>query len=87
VVSEREIKGKSGEATWLSLPSNTPIARKVVLVGLGKPESWTLESLRQAAAAICRTAHRQKANRPVANRPLCYWAIAWLGLSRSAKTS
>jgi leucyl aminopeptidase len=61
VVAESEFKGKSGETTWLRSPSNALIARKVVLVGLGKPENWTLESLRQAAAAICRTAHKQKA--------------------------
>jgi leucyl aminopeptidase len=61
VVAENEFKGKSGETTWLRSPSNSTIARKVVLVGLGKPESWTLESLRQAAATIARTAHKQKA--------------------------
>jgi leucyl aminopeptidase len=61
VVAESEFKGKSGETTWLRSPSNTPIARKVVLVGLGKPDTWTLESLRQAAATIARTAHKQKA--------------------------
>jgi leucyl aminopeptidase len=43
VVAESEFKGKSGETTWLRSPSNTTIARKVVLVGLGKPESWTLD--------------------------------------------
>jgi leucyl aminopeptidase len=61
VVAESEFKGKSGETTWLRSPSNTTIARKVVLVGLGKPDTWTLESLRQAAATIARTAHKQKA--------------------------
>jgi leucyl aminopeptidase len=61
VVAESEFKGKSGETTWLRSPSNTTLARKVVLVGLGKPETWTLESLRQAAATIARTAHKQKA--------------------------
>jgi leucyl aminopeptidase len=61
VVAETEFKGKSGETTWLRSPSNTTIARKVVLVGLGKPDTWTLESLRQAAATIARTAHKQKA--------------------------
>jgi leucyl aminopeptidase len=61
VVAETEFKGKSGETTWLRSPSNTTIARKVVLVGLGKPDTWTLESLRQTAATIARTAHKQKA--------------------------
>jgi leucyl aminopeptidase len=70
VVAESEFKGKSGETTWLRSPSNTPIARKVVLVGLGKPDTWTLESLRQAAATIARTAHKQKAKSVAIALPL-----------------
>jgi leucyl aminopeptidase len=71
VVAENEFKGKSGETTWLRSPSNTPIARKLVLVGLGKPESWTLESLRQATAAIARTAQKQKTKSVAIALPLC----------------
>jgi leucyl aminopeptidase len=71
VVAENEFKGKSGETTWLRSPSNTPIARKLVLVGLGKPESWTLESLRQATAAIARIAQKQKTKSVAIALPRC----------------
>jgi leucyl aminopeptidase len=60
IVSESEFKGKSGETTWLRSPSGKNIARKIVLIGLGKPDSWTLEGLRQAAATAVRTAQKQK---------------------------
>ncbi|WP_404789589.1 leucyl aminopeptidase [Altericista sp. CCNU0014] len=60
VIAENEFKGKSGETVWLRTPSGSGLARKIVLVGLGKPEGWSLEGLRQAAAAIARTAQKQK---------------------------
>ncbi len=70
VVTENEFKGKSGEIAWLRSPSGSGLARKVAVVGLGKPESWTLESLRQSAAAIARTAQKQKAKTVAISLPL-----------------
>jgi leucyl aminopeptidase len=60
VTNENEFKGKSGETAWLRSPSGKNIARKVVLIGLGKAENWTLEGLRQSAAIAVRTAQKQK---------------------------
>jgi leucyl aminopeptidase len=72
IVSESEFKGKSGETTWLRSPSSKTIARKIVLIGLGKPDAWTLEGLRQAAAAGVRTAQKQKAKTVGLALPLCH---------------
>jgi leucyl aminopeptidase len=58
IVSETEFKGKSGESASLRSPSGP--ARKIVLVGLGKPEQWNLEGLRHCAASIARAAQKQK---------------------------
>ncbi len=60
IVGESEFKGKSGETTWLRSPSSKTIARKIVLIGLGKPDAWTPEGLRQTAATAVRTAQKQK---------------------------
>jgi leucyl aminopeptidase len=60
VVSEGEFKGKSGETIWLRSPANIGIARKIVVVGLGKADHLTLDGLRQAAAIVARTAQKQK---------------------------
>lgn len=57
ILAETEFKGKSGESTSFRSPG---AARKIVVVGLGKAEKLTLESLRQAAASIARTAQKQK---------------------------
>jgi leucyl aminopeptidase len=72
VVAESEFKGKAGETTWLRTPapSSSAVARKVVLVGLGKSENFTLEGLRQGAGAIARTAQKQKAKRVAMSLPL-----------------
>jgi leucyl aminopeptidase len=58
IVSETEFKGKLGESASLRSPSGP--ARKIVLVGLGKPEQWNLEGLRHCAASIARAAQKQK---------------------------
>jgi leucyl aminopeptidase len=71
VITENEFKGKSGETVWLRSPSGSKLARKVAVVGLGKPESLTLEGLRQAAAAIARTAQKQKAKTVAISLP--FW--------------
>jgi leucyl aminopeptidase len=71
IVSESEFKGKSGETTWLRSPSGQTIARKIVLIGLGKPDGWTLEGLRQATATAVRTAQKQKSKTVGLALPLC----------------
>jgi leucyl aminopeptidase len=71
IVNESEFKGKSGETTWLRSPSGQPLARKIVLIGLGKPDGWTLEGLRQATATAVRTAQKQKSKTVGLALPLC----------------
>jgi leucyl aminopeptidase len=71
IVSESEFKGKSGETTWLRSPSGQTIARKIALIGLGKPDGWTLEGLRQATATAVRTAQKQKSKTVGLALPLC----------------
>jgi leucyl aminopeptidase len=70
VIAENEFKGKSGETIWLRTASGSGLARKVAVVGLGKPEGWTLDGLRQSAAAIARTAQKQKAKTLAISLPL-----------------
>jgi leucyl aminopeptidase len=60
IVRESEFKGKSGETAWLRSPVGIGLARKIILVGLGKADHLTLEGLRQAAATVARTAQKQK---------------------------
>jgi leucyl aminopeptidase len=71
IISESEFKGKSGETTWLRSPSGKNIARKLILIGLGKPDGWTLEGLRQATATAVRTAQKQKSKTVGLALPLC----------------
>ncbi|WP_299410350.1 leucyl aminopeptidase [Acaryochloris sp. IP29b_bin.148] len=60
LIEETEFKGKSGEQPWTRISGQGPI-RKVVLIGLGSPDHFNLDSLRQAAAALAKTAQKQKA--------------------------
>ncbi len=72
LLEETEFKGKGNETAWTRIAGAVPIS-KVVLVGLGKPESFDLDGLRCAAANIARTAHQQKCKTvgihlPIGNR-------------------
>lgn len=60
LVSETEFQGKVGEQPWTRIAGSGSI-RKVMLIGLGSPEAFTLDSLRQAAAAFAKAAQKQKA--------------------------
>lgn len=59
LITEAEFKGKEGSSVVTRVGSNSPI-RKIILVGLGKPETLTVESLRKAAAASAKTAKKEK---------------------------
>lgn len=59
LIGETEFKGKEGSTAATRVGSGSTI-RKVILVGLGKPETLKLDGLRRAAAAIARTAKKEK---------------------------
>lgn len=60
LVSETEFQGKAGEQPWTRIAGKGSI-RKVMLIGLGSQETFTLDSLRQAAATFAKAAQKQKA--------------------------
>ena len=71
LIEETEFKGSVGSSAVTRVGAGSSI-RKLILVGLGKPDTLTLDSLRRAAAAIARTAKQQKSKTlgvslPVAN--------------------
>lgn len=59
LVEETEFKGKAGSSEATRVGANAPI-RKIFLVGLGARDTFKLEDIRQAAAAIARLAKQQK---------------------------
>ncbi|MBR8834146.1 MAG: leucyl aminopeptidase [Stigonema ocellatum SAG 48.90 = DSM 106950] len=59
LIAEEEFKGKQGSSIVTRVGTNSPV-RKVILVGLGKPEDLKLDTLRRAAAAVARLAKKQK---------------------------
>ncbi len=59
LMAETEFKGKEGSIAFARVGGGSPI-RKLVLVGLGKPESLKLDTWRRAAANCARTAKKQK---------------------------
>ncbi len=71
LIEESEFKGSAGSSAVTRVGSGSSI-RKIILVGLGKPDTLSLDSLRRAAAAIARSAKQQKSKTlgislPVAN--------------------
>ena len=58
-IEEEEFKGKSNSTAFTRLSSGASI-RKVILVGLGKADSFNAESLRRAAASAGKLAKKQK---------------------------
>jgi len=71
LIEETEFKGSVGSSAVTRVGAGSEI-RKLILVGLGKSDALTLDSLRRAAAAIARTAKQQKSKTlgvslPVAN--------------------
>src|SRR4028119_2362388 len=59
LIEETEFKGSAGSSAVTRVGSGSSI-RKIILVGLGKPDFFSLDSLRRAAAAIARSAKQQK---------------------------
>ncbi|KGF72176.1 aminopeptidase A [Neosynechococcus sphagnicola sy1] len=59
LITETDFKAKEGNTTAVRVGSHGPV-RKLLLVGLGKSESWTLDRLRRAAAAIARLGQKEK---------------------------
>jgi leucyl aminopeptidase len=59
LIEETEFKGSVGSTAVTRVGAGSSI-RKIILVGLGKPDALNLDGLRRAAAAIARTAKQQK---------------------------
>lgn len=59
LIAETEFKGKEGSSAVTRVGSKSPI-RKIILIGLGKPDALKLEGLRRAAATSARLARKEK---------------------------
>ena len=59
IIAETEFKGKVGSSAVTRVGGASPV-RKVILVGLGKPDSLKLDNWRRAAAVIARLAKKEK---------------------------
>ncbi|MFM6138739.1 MAG: M17 family peptidase N-terminal domain-containing protein, partial [Sphaerospermopsis kisseleviana] len=55
IIAEEEFTGKPHSTVVIRVGASHPV-RKVILVGLGKPDALKLETLRRVAAAVARTA-------------------------------
>jgi leucyl aminopeptidase len=60
LISETEFKGKAGKTAFTRM-GGTSLVKKLLLLGLGKPEELKLDGLRRAAATAARTARKEKA--------------------------
>ncbi|MBD1866951.1 leucyl aminopeptidase [Oculatella sp. FACHB-28] len=69
LIGEAEFKGKEGSSAVTRVGAGSPI-RKIAVLGLGKPESLKLESLRRAAAAAVRLAKKEKSKTVGVSLPL-----------------
>ncbi|MFM9156461.1 MAG: M17 family peptidase N-terminal domain-containing protein, partial [Dolichospermum sp.] len=59
LIAEEEFTGKVNSTIFTRIGAGN-LVRKVILVGLGKPEALQLETLRRVAATVARTAKKQK---------------------------
>ncbi|MBE9197880.1 MULTISPECIES: leucyl aminopeptidase [unclassified Nodularia (in: cyanobacteria)] len=69
LIAEEEFTAKAYSTIFTRVSASSPI-RKVILVGLGKPEALKLETLRRAAAAVARVAKKQKSKNLGLSLPL-----------------
>ncbi|NET09050.1 MAG: leucyl aminopeptidase, partial [Symploca sp. SIO2B6] len=69
VISDAAFKGKAGSCAIARVGGSSPI-RKVGVVGLGKPESLSLDVLRKAAGAVAQAAHRAKCKTVAVDLPI-----------------
>ncbi|MDY6937958.1 MAG: leucyl aminopeptidase [Cyanobacteriota bacterium] len=70
LIEEAQFKGKAN-STAASRVGGASAIRKVILVGLGNPEKANLEGTRKAAAAVARTAKRERCKTLALSLPLC----------------
>ncbi|MEH1839320.1 MAG: leucyl aminopeptidase [Nostoc sp.] len=59
LIAEEEFKGKANSTIFTRVNPGGSV-RKLILVGLGKPDALKLDTLRRAAAAVARVAKKQK---------------------------
>ncbi|GAX35639.1 leucyl aminopeptidase [Nodularia sp. NIES-3585] len=69
LIAEEEFTAKAYSTIFTRVSAASPI-RKIILVGLGKPEALKLETLRRAAAAVARVAKKQKSKNLGLSLPL-----------------
>ncbi len=69
LIAETEFEGKVGTSTATRVGGGSPI-RKIILMGLGKPEELKLNGLRNVSAAIARLAKQQKVKTLAISLPL-----------------
>ncbi|KAB8335378.1 leucyl aminopeptidase [Scytonema tolypothrichoides VB-61278] len=70
LIAEEEFKGKQNTSIVTRVGSGSPV-RKIILVGLGKPEAFKLETLRRSAASVARLAKKQKCKTLGISLPIC----------------
>jgi leucyl aminopeptidase len=70
LIAEVEFKGKAESVAVTRVGGNSPI-RKIAVVGLGKSDQLTLDTLRRAAAAAIRMAKREKVKTLGLSLPIC----------------
>ncbi|MEM7556490.1 MAG: leucyl aminopeptidase [Cyanobacteria bacterium P01_A01_bin.84] len=70
LITEEEFKGKANSSTFTRLSSASTL-RKIIVVGLGKAEKFTLETLRKTAANAARLASKQKCKTLGISLPVC----------------
>jgi len=72
LIAEAEFKGKEGTSVAARVGSGSAV-RKVILVGLGRPDGLKLDSLRRAGAASARVAKKEKCKK------VGIWLPVWQG--------
>ncbi len=72
LIAEAEFKGKEGTSVAARVGSGSAV-RKVILVGLGRPDELKLDSLRRAGAASARVAKKEKCKK------VGIWLPVWQG--------
>lgn len=70
IIAETEFKGKEGSSAVVRIGAKSPV-RKVMLVGLGKPDALKLNTLRRAGATVARLAKKEKCKTLGISLPVC----------------
>ncbi|HLO89326.1 MAG TPA: leucyl aminopeptidase [Nostocaceae cyanobacterium] len=69
LIAEEEFTGKANSTIFTRVGAGNSV-KKVILVGLGKPEALKLDSLRRIAATVARTAKKQKTKTLAVSLPI-----------------